>query len=160
MGDNSARYLGFQPRLPLRDTVAKRPARVTGGEAEAADAEFAPNAFIRVELEKAMLNPGAVAQATGDVGKAMAGAVRDLQGASGWAKNGAVRVRGVVCAVDCGIAVNPDTIGAQIQSAVVFGITAALHGEITLNDGRVQQTNFVVISSASMPAFRFRAASI
>jgi isoquinoline 1-oxidoreductase beta subunit len=58
------------------------------------------------------------------------------------AKDGAVRVRRVVCAVDCGIAVNPDTIRAQIQSAVVFGITAALHGEITLKDGRVQQTNF------------------
>jgi isoquinoline 1-oxidoreductase subunit beta len=58
------------------------------------------------------------------------------------AKDGAVRVRRVVCAVDCGIVVNPDTVRAQIQSAVVFGITAALHGEITLKDGRVQQTNF------------------
>jgi isoquinoline 1-oxidoreductase subunit beta len=58
------------------------------------------------------------------------------------AKDGAVRVRRVVCAVDCGTAVNPDTVQAQIQSAIVFGITAALHGEITLKDGRVQQTNF------------------
>jgi isoquinoline 1-oxidoreductase beta subunit len=58
------------------------------------------------------------------------------------AKDGAVRVRRVVCAVDCGTVVNPDTVRAQIQSAVVFGITAALHGEITLKDGRVQQTNF------------------
>jgi isoquinoline 1-oxidoreductase subunit beta len=57
-------------------------------------------------------------------------------------KNGAVRVRRVVCAVDCGIAVNPDTIRAQIQSAIIFGITAALYGEITLKDGRVEQTNF------------------
>ncbi len=57
-------------------------------------------------------------------------------------KDGAVRVRRVVCAVDCGTAVNPDTVRAQIQSAIVFGITAALHGEITLKDGRVQQTNF------------------
>src|SRR5262249_49860413 len=47
------------------------------------------------------------------------------------AKNGAVRVRRVVCAVDCGTAVNPDTIQAQIQSAVMFGITAALYGNIT-----------------------------
>jgi isoquinoline 1-oxidoreductase beta subunit len=38
--------------------------------------------------------------------------------------------------------INPDTVQAQIQSAVIFGITAALHGEITLKDGRVQQTNF------------------
>ena len=58
------------------------------------------------------------------------------------AKDGAVRVRRVVCAVDCGTAVNPDTVRAQIQSAVIFGITAALYGEITLKDGRVEQTNF------------------
>jgi isoquinoline 1-oxidoreductase subunit beta len=58
------------------------------------------------------------------------------------AKNGAVRVRRVVCAVDCGIPVNPDTIRAQIQSAIIFGISAALYGEITLKNGRVQQTNF------------------
>jgi isoquinoline 1-oxidoreductase beta subunit len=57
-------------------------------------------------------------------------------------KDGAVNVRRVVCAVDCGTAVNPDTVRAQIQSAIVFGITAALHGEITLKGGRVEQTNF------------------
>jgi hypothetical protein len=57
-------------------------------------------------------------------------------------KDGAVRVRRVVCAVDCGTVVNPDTVRAQIQSAIIFGITAALHGEITLKDGRVQQSNF------------------
>jgi isoquinoline 1-oxidoreductase beta subunit len=57
-------------------------------------------------------------------------------------KDGAVRVRRVVCAVDCGTVVNPDTVRAQIQSAIIFGITAALHGEITLKDGRVEQTNF------------------
>ena len=58
------------------------------------------------------------------------------------AKDGAVRVRRVVCAVDCGTVVNPDTVRAQIQSAIIFGITAALHGEITLKNGRVEQTNF------------------
>jgi isoquinoline 1-oxidoreductase subunit beta len=58
------------------------------------------------------------------------------------AKDGTVRVRRVVCAVDCGTVVNPDTVQAQIQSAVVFGITAALYGEITLKDGRVEQSNF------------------
>jgi isoquinoline 1-oxidoreductase subunit beta len=57
-------------------------------------------------------------------------------------KDGSVRVRRVVCAVDCGTVINPDTVRAQIQSAIIFGITAALHGEITLKDGRVQQTNF------------------
>jgi isoquinoline 1-oxidoreductase subunit beta len=57
-------------------------------------------------------------------------------------KNGAVRVRRVVCAVDCGTVVNPDTVQAQIQSAIIFGITGALYGEITLKNGRVEQTNF------------------
>jgi isoquinoline 1-oxidoreductase beta subunit len=58
------------------------------------------------------------------------------------AKSGAVRVRRVVCAVDCGTVVNPDIVRAQIQSGIVFGITAALYGEITLKNGRVEQTNF------------------
>jgi isoquinoline 1-oxidoreductase subunit beta len=57
-------------------------------------------------------------------------------------KDGAVRVHRVVCAVDCGIPVNPDTIRAQIQSAIMFGITAALYGNITINNGRVEETNF------------------
>jgi isoquinoline 1-oxidoreductase beta subunit len=57
-------------------------------------------------------------------------------------KDGTVRVRRVVCAVDCGTVVNPDTVRAQIQSAIIFGITAALYGQITLKDGRVEQTNF------------------
>jgi isoquinoline 1-oxidoreductase subunit beta len=58
------------------------------------------------------------------------------------AKDGAVRVRRVVCAVDCGTVVNPDTVQAQIQSGIIFGTTAALYGEITLKNGRVEQTNF------------------
>jgi isoquinoline 1-oxidoreductase beta subunit len=41
-----------------------------------------------------------------------------------------------------GTAVNPDTVQAQIQSAIIFGVTAALYGEVTLKDGRVEQTNF------------------
>jgi len=58
------------------------------------------------------------------------------------ARDGAVRVRRVVCAVDCGTVVNPDTVQAQIQSAIMFGATAALYGAITLKDGRVEQSNF------------------
>jgi isoquinoline 1-oxidoreductase beta subunit len=57
-------------------------------------------------------------------------------------KDGVVRVRRVVCAVDCGTVINPDTVRAQIQGAIIFGITASLHGEITVKDGRVEQTNF------------------
>jgi isoquinoline 1-oxidoreductase beta subunit len=57
-------------------------------------------------------------------------------------KTGAVRVRRVVCAVDCGTVINPDTVQAQIQSGIIFGATAALYGEITLINGRVEQSNF------------------
>src|SRR5712664_3227034 len=57
-------------------------------------------------------------------------------------KEGAVRVHRVVCAMDCGTVVNPDTVQAQLQSGIIFGATAALYGEITLKDGRVEQTNF------------------
>ncbi len=52
------------------------------------------------------------------------------------------KVRRIVCAVDCGFAVNPDTVVAQMESAIVFGLSAALHGEITLKNGRVEQSNF------------------
>jgi isoquinoline 1-oxidoreductase subunit beta len=58
------------------------------------------------------------------------------------ANDGSVRVKRVVCAVDCGSVVNPNTIEAQVQGAVIFGISAALHGEITLRSGRVEQSNF------------------
>jgi isoquinoline 1-oxidoreductase beta subunit len=57
-------------------------------------------------------------------------------------KDGAARVRRVVCAVDGGTVVNPDTVRAQIEGAIIFGITAALYGEITLKGGRVEQSNF------------------
>lgn len=55
---------------------------------------------------------------------------------------GAPRVRRIVCAIDCGFALNPDTVVAQMESAIVFGLTAALRGEITTQAGRVQQGNF------------------
>ena len=57
-------------------------------------------------------------------------------------KDGEVNVRRVVCAVDCGQIVNPDTIVAQIEGGIIFGISAALWGEITLKNGRVEQNNF------------------
>jgi isoquinoline 1-oxidoreductase subunit beta len=57
-------------------------------------------------------------------------------------KDGEVTVNRVVCAVDCGMTVNPRTIEAQVQGGVIFGATAALFGEITIKDGRVEQANF------------------
>jgi isoquinoline 1-oxidoreductase beta subunit len=55
---------------------------------------------------------------------------------------GRIRVHRVVCAIDCGTAVNPAGVVAQLESAVVFGLSAALYGEITMREGRVQQSNF------------------
>jgi isoquinoline 1-oxidoreductase beta subunit len=57
-------------------------------------------------------------------------------------KSGEVKVHRVVCAVDCGRYVNPDTITAQMEGAIVYGLTAALKGQITIAKGRVQQSNF------------------
>ncbi|MBI4419407.1 MAG: xanthine dehydrogenase family protein molybdopterin-binding subunit, partial [Gemmatimonadetes bacterium] len=69
--------------------------------------------------------------------------------------NGAVRVHRVVAAVDCGIVVNPDTVEAQTQSSIVYGLTAALYGAITIDRGRVAQSNFhdyPMLKLAEMPA--------
>jgi isoquinoline 1-oxidoreductase beta subunit len=57
-------------------------------------------------------------------------------------EQGEVRLRRVTSAVDTGIAVNPDTIVAQLEGGLIFGLTAALYGEITIDKGRVQQSNF------------------
>jgi isoquinoline 1-oxidoreductase beta subunit len=48
----------------------------------------------------------------------------------------------VTCAVDCGWAVNPDTVEAQVESGIIFGLSAAIYGEITIENGRVAQGNF------------------
>ena len=53
-----------------------------------------------------------------------------------------IRVHRVVCVVDCGLAVNPNLIRQQMESGIVFGLSAALYGEITIVNGQVQQTNF------------------
>ena len=57
-------------------------------------------------------------------------------------EDGSVRVERVVCAVDCGTVINPDTVIAQMQGGIMYGLTAVLYGEITLKDGRVEQGNF------------------
>ena len=58
------------------------------------------------------------------------------------AKGGLVKVHRVVAAIDCGWVVNPDTIVAQIESGIVYGLNAALYNEITIKNGRVEQSNF------------------
>ncbi|HSM18236.1 MAG TPA: xanthine dehydrogenase family protein molybdopterin-binding subunit [Gemmatimonadales bacterium] len=67
---------------------------------------------------------------------------------------GKIRVHRVVCAVDCGIAVNPEAIAAQMESGVAFGLGAALHSTLTLKEGRVQEANFhdyVILRLKEMP---------
>jgi isoquinoline 1-oxidoreductase beta subunit len=70
------------------------------------------------------------------------------------AADGTIKVDRVVCAVDCGIAINPDNIRSQIEGAVGFALSAALYGEITLREGAVVQGNFdtyVPIRIGEMP---------
>ncbi len=55
---------------------------------------------------------------------------------------GEIRLRRIVAAMDCGRAINPDSVRAQLEGGLVFGTTAALYGEITFDQGRVQQSNF------------------
>ena len=57
-------------------------------------------------------------------------------------RDGSFRVDRIVCAVDCGVAVNPDVIRAQMEGGIGYGLSAALHGAITLKDGVVEQSNF------------------
>ena len=57
-------------------------------------------------------------------------------------EDGRVRVHKVVCAIDCGIVVNPDIVRQQMESGIAFGLSAALHGELKIANGRVRQKNF------------------
>lgn len=68
---------------------------------------------------------------------------------------GQVKVHRIVCAVDCGIAVNPDILVDQVEGGIAFGLSVAMHEEITLKNGRVEQSNFTdyrILRMAEMPA--------
>jgi isoquinoline 1-oxidoreductase subunit beta len=64
---------------------------------------------------------------------------------------GKIRVHKVVCGIDCGTAVNPDGVTAQMQSGIIYGLTAALHGQIRIKEGRVLETNFHEYKMVRMP---------
>jgi CO/xanthine dehydrogenase Mo-binding subunit len=71
------------------------------------------------------------------------------------AADDSIRVHRVCCAVDCGLAVNPDIVRQQMEGAILFGLSAALYGEISIEDGAVQQSNFHdyrVLRMADSPA--------
>lgn len=57
-------------------------------------------------------------------------------------ENGRIRVHKVLCVVDCGLAVNPDVVRAQMEGGIVFGLTAALHGNLQLENGAIRESNF------------------
>ncbi|KVD28350.1 xanthine dehydrogenase family protein molybdopterin-binding subunit [Burkholderia ubonensis] len=68
--------------------------------------------------------------------------------------DGKVKVERIVCAVDCGIAINPDIVAAQMEGGIGFGLGAVMHSAITLKDGQVEQRNFdgyQVLRIAEMP---------
>jgi CO/xanthine dehydrogenase Mo-binding subunit len=68
--------------------------------------------------------------------------------------DGHIKVHRVVCAVDCGFAVNPDTVAAQVEGGIAFGLTAALKSAITIEHGHVAQTgfrDFSLLTIAEMP---------
>ncbi len=67
-------------------------------------------------------------------------------------KDGVIKVHRVVVAADLGKMVNPNIVNQQIESSVIFGLSAALYGEITLKDGRIEQTNFDTYPVVRMPA--------
>jgi isoquinoline 1-oxidoreductase beta subunit len=116
-----------------------------------------------VEYRRALLRKSPRAQRVLDVATKAAGWGKSLRPGwgrgvsvlySGWdsylcevaevevSKAGEVRVHRIVCAVDCGTVVNPDTVKAQIEGGIIFGISGALWGEVTIEKGRVQQSNF------------------
>ena len=69
-------------------------------------------------------------------------------------QDGKPRVHRVVCAIDCGTEVNPATVAQQVESSVIFALTAALFGQIDIQDGVVQQNNFTnypLVSMAQSP---------
>jgi isoquinoline 1-oxidoreductase beta subunit len=69
-------------------------------------------------------------------------------------EDGRIRVHGVVCAIDCGVAVNPSAVAAQMESGIAFGLGAALHSALHFKNGRVEESNFhdyVVLRMDEMP---------
>ena len=113
-----------------------------------------PVAYRRALLQKAPRHLGVMELALAKAGPAPApGQSRGLavhhsfesyvaQVADVSVEKGRIRVHRVVAAIDCGICINPAGVAAQIESGIVYGLTAALYGEITLKNGRVQQGNF------------------
>ena len=127
MIDDLAKAAGKDPVAFRRELLAKHP-RIANVLTLAADkAEWG------APLPKGVARGIAVHESFGSVCAQVAEVSVD---------DGKIKVRRVVAAIDCGLAVNPLTISAQVESAIAFGLSAALYGQVTLKDGVVEQSNF------------------
>ena len=127
MIDDLAKAAGKDPVVFRRELLTKHP-RITKVLTMAAD-----KAGWGAPLPKGVARGIAVHESFGSV---------CAQVAEVSIEKGKIKVRRVVAAIDCGLAVNPLTISAQLESAIVFGLSAALYGQVTLKDGVVEQSNF------------------
>lgn len=140
--DEAAHAAGKDPYLFRRDLLAKEPRMRAVLELAAQKAGWDP----AQPLPKGRGRGIAVAEAF----KSYVAQVAEVSVDA----DGNVKVERIVCAVDCGIAINPDIVAAQMEGGIGFGLGAALHSAITLKDGRVEQRNFDgyhVLRMAEMP---------
>ena len=127
--DELARKAGKDPVAFRRDMLGKNAAPAGRARSRGGEIRLGPAAAARASAAASSVQPS-----FGSFIATVVEAEVDEQGE--------VRLRRVTSAVDTGIAVNPDTIVAQLQGGLIFGLTAALYGEITIDKGRVQQSNF------------------
>ncbi|KVO53934.1 xanthine dehydrogenase family protein molybdopterin-binding subunit [Burkholderia stagnalis] len=140
--DEAAHAAGKDPYLFRRDLLAKEPRMRAVLELAAEKAGWDP----AKPLPKGRGRGIAVAEAF----KSVVAQVAEVSVGA----DGKVKVERVVCAVDCGIAINPDIVAAQMEGGIGFGLGAVMHGAITLKDGQVEQRNFdsyQVLRIAEMP---------
>ena len=138
--DEMAHASGQDPYLFRRKLLARKPSQLAVLDTAARKADWGsalpPRAFRGI----------AINEASGSI------CAQVVEGAIG--EKGALGVHRVVSAIDTGYVVNPMTIEMQTQSAIVYGLTAALYGEISIKDGRVEQSNFhdyAILRMAEMP---------
>lgn len=116
----------------------------------------------RAPRHRAVLERAAERAGWGRVAPGRAQGVAVYRAHGGWAaqiaevsvENGQIAVHRMTCAVDCGFAIDPDNVAAQVEGAIAFGLTAALKGEITVAGGRVEQHGFgdyPLLTLAEMP---------
>jgi isoquinoline 1-oxidoreductase beta subunit len=126
--DEVAHAAGKDPVLLRRELLKEHPRQLAVLEAALARAGTAPEGRAHgVALHQSF---GTIVAQVAEVSVEKVGEQRDI------------RVHRVVCALDCGLVVNPNIVAQQVESSVVFGLSAALAGEITIEGGQVRQSNF------------------